>query len=71
VPTFPSLPSLCSVFGSLANDGLFIVELDFTQTTTRAVRGLPEAVQAAGFTIESARRSKLGNFVELVAVKPR
>jgi hypothetical protein len=47
------------------------VELDFTQTTTRAVRGLPEAVQAAGFTIESARRSKLGNFVELVAVKPR
>jgi len=41
-----------------------------TQTTSRAVRGLPEQVQRAGFTIEGVRLNALADFVELSAVKP-
>ena len=41
-----------------------------TQTTTHAVRDLPEQVQAAGFVILSVCRSSLGSFVELIAQKP-
>jgi ubiquinone/menaquinone biosynthesis C-methylase UbiE len=41
-----------------------------TQTTTRAVRDLPEQVRAAGFEIQSTRRSGLGSFVELIAQEP-
>jgi ubiquinone/menaquinone biosynthesis C-methylase UbiE len=41
-----------------------------TQTTTRAVRGLPGQVRAAGFVVESVRLGALKDFAELVAVKP-
>jgi len=49
---------------------LVVVTYVITQTTTRAVKGLPKKVAQAGFTIESIRLSKLGVFVELVAQKP-
>jgi demethylmenaquinone methyltransferase/2-methoxy-6-polyprenyl-1,4-benzoquinol methylase len=48
---------------------LVIVTYLLTQTTTRAVRGLPRLVGEAGFTIESRRTSRLGSFIEIVAVK--
>lgn len=49
---------------------LVVVTYLLTQATTRAVRGLPEAVQAAGFAVESVRLSRMASFVELVARKP-
>jgi demethylmenaquinone methyltransferase/2-methoxy-6-polyprenyl-1,4-benzoquinol methylase len=48
---------------------LLIATFLLTQTTTRAVDGLPELVSAAGFRIESTQRSSLGSFLYLVAVK--
>jgi hypothetical protein len=41
-----------------------------TQTTTRAIADLPARVEAAGFALASIRSSVLGDFVELVALKP-
>jgi demethylmenaquinone methyltransferase/2-methoxy-6-polyprenyl-1,4-benzoquinol methylase len=41
-----------------------------TQTTTKAVRGLPELVKAEGFKIRNIRLTRLGNFMELTAVNP-
>lgn len=41
-----------------------------TQTTTRAVRHLEEKVKLEGLTIESVRKSRIGDFTELVARKP-
>ena len=49
---------------------LVMVTYALTQTTTHAVRGLPEQVWAAGFVVEAVHPSVLGDFVELVAVKP-
>jgi demethylmenaquinone methyltransferase/2-methoxy-6-polyprenyl-1,4-benzoquinol methylase len=49
---------------------LVIITYVLTQTTTRAVRNLPEQVRAAGFVIDSIRSGVLEDFVELVAVKP-
>jgi len=48
---------------------LAIVAYILTQTTTTAIKNLPEKVSQAGFIIESCRRSRLGNFMELVAKK--
>ena len=41
-----------------------------TQTTTKAVRDLPQMVKAAGFQIRDIRLTRLGNFMELVAFNP-
>ena len=41
-----------------------------TQTTTHAVKDLPQKVRAAGLVIKSINPNKLGDFVELVARKP-
>jgi demethylmenaquinone methyltransferase/2-methoxy-6-polyprenyl-1,4-benzoquinol methylase len=41
-----------------------------TQQTTHAVRHLAERIAAAGFEIESLRRSGLGDFLEIVARRP-
>lgn len=47
-----------------------IITYLLTQTTTRAVKNLPERIEEVGFIIESVRLSKMGSFVELVARKP-
>jgi demethylmenaquinone methyltransferase/2-methoxy-6-polyprenyl-1,4-benzoquinol methylase len=41
-----------------------------TQQTTHAVDQLPEKLERAGLTMESARTSRLGGLGELVARKP-
>lgn len=41
-----------------------------TQTTTRAVKGLPEGVTKAGFQIQAVHFTRLGNFMELIARNP-
>jgi len=49
---------------------LTVITYVLTQTTTRAVRHLPEQVRTAGFTVELIRLNALADFVELTAVKP-
>ena len=49
---------------------LVVLTYLLTQTTTHAIRRLPEAVERAGFEITSTRWSRLGSFVELVARRP-
>ncbi|NOY10344.1 MAG: class I SAM-dependent methyltransferase [Spirochaetes bacterium] len=46
---------------------LVIITYIITQTTTRAVKNLPKKLKDAGFTLESVRLNKLGNFTETVA----
>jgi len=41
-----------------------------TQTTTKAVKDLPELVKEAGFKIRDIRLTRLGNFMELTAINP-
>ena len=41
-----------------------------TQTTTRALKGLPEEVQRVGFVIEAVHLNGLEDFIVLVASKP-
>jgi demethylmenaquinone methyltransferase/2-methoxy-6-polyprenyl-1,4-benzoquinol methylase len=41
-----------------------------TQTTTKAVKNLPEKVEKMGLLEESVRLSRMENFIELVASKP-
>ncbi len=50
---------------------LVIVTYILTQTTTKAVKGLEEKVTRAGFKIESIRKNKMRNFIELVARKTK
>jgi demethylmenaquinone methyltransferase/2-methoxy-6-polyprenyl-1,4-benzoquinol methylase len=49
---------------------LVVITYVVTQTTTHAVRGLPEKVEGAGFLVESVRLNGIGSFVELVGKKP-
>jgi demethylmenaquinone methyltransferase/2-methoxy-6-polyprenyl-1,4-benzoquinol methylase len=49
---------------------LVIITYILTQTSTRAVKNLPEKIKKAGFIIESVRLNKLGDFMELKATKP-
>jgi demethylmenaquinone methyltransferase/2-methoxy-6-polyprenyl-1,4-benzoquinol methylase len=42
-----------------------------TQTTTRAVKDLPDQVRRAGFRIRSLRYNRVGNFLELTAQAER
>lgn len=48
---------------------LVVITYLLTQTTTRAIRNLPEKVSEAGFVIESLRWSRMEDFVEIVARK--
>lgn len=41
-----------------------------TQTTTRAVKNLPQKVKEAGLQIESVQLNRMENFMELIARKP-
>lgn len=54
----------------LARLPLVIITYLITQTTTSAVRNLPEKVKHAGLAIESLSISKTQDFMELVAKKP-
>ncbi|NOZ03733.1 MAG: class I SAM-dependent methyltransferase [FCB group bacterium] len=49
---------------------LAIVTWIVTQTTTRAVRGLPDKIREAGFEIRSTRYNRMHSFLELVGQKP-
>jgi ubiquinone/menaquinone biosynthesis C-methylase UbiE len=49
---------------------LAVITYLITQTTTHAVKDLPEKVRGAGLIIKSLKPNKLGSFVELVAQKP-
>lgn len=47
-----------------------IITYVLTQTSTHAVRHLPEKVQQAGLKIESVRYNKMQDFIEITAIKP-
>lgn len=47
-----------------------IITYLLTQTTTHAVKNLPEKIKEAGFFIKSLRLSRIEDFIELVARKP-
>ena len=49
---------------------LAVITYIITQTTTHAVKDLPQKVRAAGLVIKSLNPNKLGDFIELVAQKP-
>jgi demethylmenaquinone methyltransferase/2-methoxy-6-polyprenyl-1,4-benzoquinol methylase len=49
---------------------LVIITYAITQTTTSAVKDLPDKVQTAGLSVKSIRLSKMQNFIELVAMRP-
>ncbi len=57
------------ILNALLRIPLIIVTYLLTQTTTRAVKDLPRLVEEAGFVIESRHTSRLGSFMEIVAVK--
>lgn len=50
---------------------LKIITYVFTQTTTRAVKSLPERVRESGLHLESVRRNRTGSFIEVISRKPR
>jgi ubiquinone/menaquinone biosynthesis C-methylase UbiE len=50
---------------------LVIIAYLITQTTTHAVKNLPEKIEEAGLKIESIKLSKVENFIELVARKAK
>lgn len=54
----------------LARLPLVIITYLITQTTTSAVRDLPDKVRKAGLSVESISLSKMQDFMELVAKKP-
>ena len=49
---------------------LVIITYLITQTTTKAVKNLPEKIKQAGLVIDSIKSNKLENFIELVGRKP-
>ena len=50
---------------------LVVITYVVTQTTSHAVRDLPQKVKEAGLAIEDLRLNRMGNFLELVAVKSK
>ncbi len=50
---------------------LVIITYLLTQTTTHAIKNLPEKVEQAGFIIESIQLNKMQSFIELIARKPK
>jgi ubiquinone/menaquinone biosynthesis C-methylase UbiE len=48
---------------------LLMITYIFTQTTTRAIKNLPERVTKEGFSILTIRFNKVKNFIEIVAQK--
>ncbi len=58
------------IFNWLIRFPLVIITYLVTQTTTNAVKNLPERIEEAGLLIESVRLSKIESFIELVGRKP-
>lgn len=58
------------ILSGLIRFPLVIATFLITQTTTHAVRHLPERIEDAGLTIESVKLNKLENFIELAAKNP-
>jgi len=58
------------VFNWLIRLPLVVITYVITQTISHAVRDLPQKVKATGLSIEELRLNRMGNFLELVAVKP-
>lgn len=48
---------------------LAVVTYIIAQTTTHAVKNLPEKIKKAGLRIETVRLNSMENFIELVAKK--
>jgi len=57
------------VFNWLIRLPLVVITYVITQTISHAVRDLPQKVKATGLSIEELRLDRMGNFLELVAVK--
>ncbi|TKJ30838.1 hypothetical protein CEE39_07870 [bacterium (candidate division B38) B3_B38] len=49
---------------------LVVITYLLTQTTTHAVKDLPQKIKESGLLIESVRLNKMESFIELVAKKP-
>jgi ubiquinone/menaquinone biosynthesis C-methylase UbiE len=50
---------------------LVIITYIVTQTTSHAIRDLPQKVKEAGLSIENIRLNRMSNFIELVATKSK
>jgi len=59
------------VFHVLIRFPLIIITFIITQTTTHAVKNLPEKIRETGLLIESVKLGKLDNFIELVGKKTK
>ncbi len=62
--------SFCKLFNGLIRIPLVIITYLISQTTTHALKNLPEKVEQAGFRISALKLSKLQDFAEIRAVKP-
>ncbi len=59
------------VFSWLIRLPLVVVTYVVTQTISHAVADLPRKVKATGLSIEELRLNRMGNFLEMVAFKPK
>jgi len=59
------------ILNSLIRFPLAIITYLITQTTTKAMKNLPEKIEEADLLIESVRLNKMENFIELVGRKPK
>lgn len=57
------------IFNWLIRFPLIIITYMVVQTTTRAVKNLPEKIEEAGLLIKSVKLNKMENFIEIIAVK--
>ena len=59
------------IFNWLIRIPLVTIAYLITQTTTKAVKNLPEKVEKAGLAIQSIKLSKIEDFIELVGRRPK
>ena len=59
------------IFNWLIRIPLATITYLITQTTTKAVKNLPEKVEKAGLAIQSIKLSKIEDFIELVGRRPK
>ena len=64
-----SIPKM--IFNWLIRAPLSLVTYLITQTTTHAVKNLPEKIKETELQIDTIRLNKMKNFIELVARKPK
>lgn len=67
--TVPENP-LKRVINWLIRSFLLIITYIIAQTTTGAIKNMPEKLKKEGFIIESVRTNRMENFIEIVAKKP-